>query len=107
MARIVNTTETTQRDRDSPNVFYAAHKSTDMTTVEIEYCVPCGFRERALDVQDAILNGLEKELDELTLVMGDHGVFEVRADGELVYGKAEDEFDVDDIVRELRETATA
>ncbi len=78
-----------------------------MTRVEIEYCVPCGFRERALDVQDAILNGLEQELDELALVMGDHGVFTVRADGELVYDKADDEFDVDDIVRELRETATA
>jgi len=78
-----------------------------MTTVEIEYCVPCGFRERALDVQDAILNGVEQELEELTLVMGDHGVFTVRADGEVVYDKEEDEFDVDEIVRELRETATA
>jgi selenoprotein W-related protein len=78
-----------------------------MTTVEIEYCVPCGFRERALDVQDAILNGLEQELDELRLVMGDHGVFKVRAEGELVYDKDEDGFDVDEIVRELRETATA
>jgi selenoprotein W-related protein len=79
----------------------------DMTTVEIEYCVPCGFRERALDVQSAILNGLEQELDELALVMGDHGVFKVRADGDVVYDKEDDEFDVDDIVRELRETATA
>jgi selenoprotein W-related protein len=78
-----------------------------MTTVEIEYCVPCGFRERALDVQSAILTGLEQELDELTLVMGDHGVFTVRADGDVVYDKEDDEFDVDDIVRELRETATA
>jgi len=78
-----------------------------MTTVEIEYCVPCGFRERALDVQEAILNGVEQELAELTLVMGDHGVFTVRADGEVVYDKEDDEFDVDEIVRELRETVTA
>ena len=74
-----------------------------MTTVEIEYCVPCGFRERALDVQQAILNGLESELDELSLVMGDHGVFQVRVDDSVVYDKAEDELDVDGLVREIRE----
>ncbi|MXR52880.1 SelT/SelW/SelH family protein [Halovenus sp. WSH3] len=73
-----------------------------MTTVEIEYCVPCGFRERALDVQQAILNGLETELEELSLVMGDHGIFQVRADGEVIYDKAEDDLDVDEIVREIR-----
>jgi selenoprotein W-related protein len=78
-----------------------------MTHVEIEYCVPCGFRNRALDVQGAILNGLEQELDSVTLVMGDHGVFKVRADGDLVYDKEENEFDVDDIVREIRATAEA
>ena len=77
-----------------------------MSRVEIEYCVPCGFRDRALDVQQAILNSLEQELDSIALVMGDHGVFTVSVDGEVVYDKAEDEFDVDDIVRELR-AATA
>jgi selenoprotein W-related protein len=74
-----------------------------MATVEIEYCVPCGFRERALDVQEAILTGLETELDEVSLVMGDHGVFEVRVDGEVVYDKETDEFDVDGLVRGIRE----
>ena len=78
-----------------------------MTHVEIEYCVPCGFRNRALDVQEAILNGLEQELASVTLVMGDHGVFRVRADGDLVYDKEEDEFDVDDLVRGIRATAKA
>ena len=77
-----------------------------MSEIEIEYCVPCGFRDRALDVQQAILNSLEQELDSIALVMGDHGVFTVSVDGEVVYDKAEDEFDVDDIVRELR-AATA
>jgi selenoprotein W-related protein len=74
-----------------------------MTAVEIEYCVPCGFRQRALDVQQAILGGLERELDSISLVMGDHGVFRVAVDGETVYDKAEDEFDVDRIVREVRD----
>jgi len=74
-----------------------------MTAVEIEYCVPCGFREQAIDVERAILGAVERELDELSLVMGDHGVFRVSVDGETVYDKADDEFDVDDIVREVRD----
>jgi selenoprotein W-related protein len=78
-----------------------------MSHVEIEYCVPCGFRDRALDVQQAILNGLETELDSVSLVMGDHGVFKVRLDEEVIYDKDENEFDVDDIVRELREATDA
>ena len=73
-----------------------------MTDVTIEYCVPCGFRERALDVQRAVLNGLETDLDRVTLVMGDHGVFRVGVDGETVYRKSEDDYDVDGIVREIR-----
>jgi selenoprotein W-related protein len=78
-----------------------------MADVEIEYCVPCGFRNRALDVQEALLNGLEQELDSVSLVMGDHGVFTVHADGELVYDKADDGFDVDGIVREVRSAVEA
>jgi len=74
-----------------------------MTDVEIEYCVPCGFRDRALDVQRAILSGLERELDSVTLLMGDHGAFRVRADGDTVYDKASDDLDVDDVVRQIRE----
>jgi selenoprotein W-related protein len=75
-----------------------------MSTVEIEYCVPCGFRDRALNVQQAILSGLEQELDSVSLVMGDHGVFRISVDNETVYDKAEasDEFDVDAIVRNIR-----
>jgi selenoprotein W-related protein len=74
-----------------------------MSDVAIEYCVPCGFRDRALTVQEAILNGLESDLDTVRLVMGDHGVFRVAVDGETVYDKDEDgDYDVDDLVREVR-----
>ena len=74
-----------------------------MAEIEIEYCVPCGFRDRAIDVERAILTALETELDRVSLVMGDHGVFRVTVDGQTVYDKAEDEFDVDSLVREVRE----
>lgn len=73
-----------------------------MNTVSIEYCVPCGFRERAIDVQRAILNGLEGDIDECTLVMGSHGIFRVTVNDEVVYDKDEADYDLDDIVREVR-----
>jgi selenoprotein W-related protein len=73
-----------------------------MTDIEIEYCVPCGFRDRALDVSRAILNACEGDLDSLNLVMGAHGVFQVRVDGRSVYDKDETEFDVDAIARSVR-----
>jgi len=76
-----------------------------MTDVEIEYCVPCGFLDRALDVQRAVLQSLGEEIDRATLVTGDHGVFDVRVDGEQVFDKEEDEFDVDTIVRRVRKRA--
>jgi selenoprotein W-related protein len=78
-----------------------------MTTVEIEYCVPCGFRDRALDVQQAILSGLERELDAVTLEMGDRGIFQIRADGEVVYDKSQADLDVDEVVRKIRDRTRA
>jgi selenoprotein W-related protein len=77
-----------------------------MAEVTIEYCVPCGFRDRALDLQAAVLASLEGELDSARLVMGDHGVFRVSVDGDTVYDKDEHDadYDVDDIVRSVHET---
>jgi selenoprotein W-related protein len=68
-----------------------------MTQVEIEYCVPCGLLERAEDVQHALLAEYGQRLDAVALQTGDDGVFEVRVDGEEVYDKEDDEFDVDHI----------
>ena len=73
-----------------------------MTAVEIEYCVPCGFLERAEEIQHALLTSFGAELDRVALVTGDHGVLEVRADEQVIFEKEEDEYDVDGIVREVR-----
>ncbi len=73
-----------------------------MTEIEIEYCVPCGFLSRAADVQHALLSTFGEDLEAVTLRTGDHGVFVVRVDGEVVFDKAEDEYDVDGIVRTVR-----
>jgi selenoprotein W-related protein len=74
-----------------------------MTAVDIEYCVPCGFLERAENIQHALLSSLGEQLDSVALVTGDHGVLTVSVDGETVFDKDEDEFDVDEIVRSVRE----
>ena len=78
-----------------------------MTEVEIEYCVPCGMLDRAQDVQHALLDEYGERLDAVALVTGDSGVFKVRADGEQVFDKDEDEFDVDAIVESVGEYASA
>jgi selenoprotein W-related protein len=74
-----------------------------MTAVDIEYCVPCGFLERAENIQHALLSSLGEQLDSVALVTGDHGVLTVSVDGETVFDKDEDEYDVDEIVRSVRE----
>ncbi|MFB6304151.1 MAG: SelT/SelW/SelH family protein [Haloferacaceae archaeon] len=60
-----------------------------MTTVEIEYCVPCGLLEHAVDVQRRLLETHGRELDGVRLIPGHGGVFRVRADGDLVWDKDE------------------
>jgi len=72
-----------------------------MTDVEIEYCVPCGFLPRAQDLQEALLEEYGMELNSVALVTGDHGVFTVHADDDVVFDKEEDEYEVDAIVESV------
>ncbi|SEO12488.1 selenoprotein W-related protein [Halorientalis persicus] len=74
-----------------------------MPEVEIEYCVPCGFLDRAEDLQHVLLTTFGERLDAVTLRTGANGVFRVTVDGERVYDKQDDAFDVDEIVRRVRE----
>jgi len=73
-----------------------------MSEVEIEYCVPCGFLNRATDLAEALLSTLGEDADRVSLVTGDHGVFQVRVDDELVFDKETDDYDVDEITRRVR-----
>ena len=73
-----------------------------MSDVEIEYCVPCGFLNRAVDLAETLLSTFGADADSVSLVTGDHGVFEVRVDGAVVFDKADDEYDVDEITRRVR-----
>ena len=74
-----------------------------MSTVEIEYCVPCGFLNRASDLSEHLLSTFGEDLDSVALVTGDHGVFDVSVDGEVVFRKAEDEYSIDEITRRVRD----
>lgn len=78
-----------------------------MTTVEIEYCVPCGMLPRAQELQEAILEEFGEDVDSVALVTGDAGVFTVTVDGELVYDKEEEAFDQREIVDRVNERVGA
>ncbi|WP_330632577.1 Rdx family protein [Halocatena halophila] len=73
-----------------------------MTLVEIEYCVPCGFLERAESIQHALLENFGQQLEGVLLQTGEHGVLQVRIEDTVVYDKQEDTYDVDEIVRAVR-----
>lgn len=73
-----------------------------MTHVTIEYCVPCGLLDEAVETQRTLLETLGQQLDGVTLDTGDGGVFEVRVDGSTVYDKSEEGYDVDAILDRVR-----
>ena len=58
-----------------------------MTAIEIEYCVPCGLLEPAIETQTRLLTEFGQDLDGVTLSPGHGGVFVVTADGETIWDK--------------------
>jgi len=77
-----------------------------MATVEIEYCVPCGYLERAEQIEHALLVEFGQELDAVTLKTGDHGVLTVTVEGETVFDKDEDDYDVQAILDDVQDHVT-
>jgi len=55
--------------------------------IEIEYCAGCRFLMRAAWVAQELLTTFEDEIEQLVLVPGSGGIFEVRADGDLVWSR--------------------
>jgi len=75
-----------------------------MADVRIEYCVPCGFLDRAEEVQHALLTSLGADLDSVALVTGEKGVFRVQVDGDTIYDKDEGgDYDADALVSTVRD----
>lgn len=74
-----------------------------MRGVQIEYCVPCGLLGRAEEVQHALLSELGLRIDGLRMKPSHGGAFRVSVDGELIFDKRRDGFDVAEIVRRVEE----
>ncbi len=75
---------------------------SDLSTVEIQYCVPCGHLERAVDVQKSILGHFGQKIDGVKLKTGDKGIFKIRVDGVEIYSKP-DPFDLDAVIGSIAE----
>jgi selenoprotein W-related protein len=85
----------------------AAPQRPSVTRVEIEYCVPCGLLDRAVDLQHDLLELFGQQLGTVALRPGDGGVFVVRVDGEQVFDKSTDEYDIEAITEAVRERVQA
>jgi selenoprotein W-related protein len=57
--------------------------------VEIEYCTQCRWLLRAAWMAQELLTTFEAEIGEVALVPGTAGIFEVRAEGQLVWSRHE------------------
>ena len=53
--------------------------------VEIVYCASCNYLPLALRIAERLLSSFQGRLTGVTLVPGDDGVFDVLADGELLF----------------------
>lgn len=69
-----------------------------VTEIEIEYCVPCGFRKHALEIQKNLLDRVEEAVDRIALKPGHGGVVIIRVDGEQVFHSGEDEYEPDELI---------
>lgn len=68
--------------------------------VEIEYCVPCGYLDRAIEAQRAILEAFGQRLEAVSLRTGEKGVFTFTVGNDVVYAKPE-EFNLEEVVARI------
>ena len=75
-----------------------------MPEVLIRYCLPCRYQAKAIQDADAILKEFGEELTALRLVPGDHGVYDVELDGDLVFSldRAERFPETSDLIQTIR-----
>jgi len=66
-----------------------------MTEVNIEYCVPCGLRDHAVETQETLLDEFGQDLDGVRLQPGHGGVFKIQVDEDLVWDKDEHGGEID------------
>jgi selenoprotein W-related protein len=57
--------------------------------LRIEYCVSCNYLPRTLWMLGEVLAEAGSEISEVSLIPGDHGIFDWHVDGEVVFSKGE------------------
>jgi selenoprotein W-related protein len=55
--------------------------------IQITYCAECAESDQAIDLARKMLARHDEEIETLTIVPGDFGVFDVEVDGKLVFSK--------------------
>ncbi len=58
-------------------------------TIQITYCRPCRFWGQALQDARALFEQFNQQIDQLKLIAGEDGVYDVKVDDELVFSKDE------------------
>jgi selenoprotein W-related protein len=66
-----------------------------MTEINIEYCVPCGLLEYAVETQEQLLEAFGRDLAGVRLQPGHGGVFRVHAGDELIWDKDDHDGEID------------
>lgn len=72
------------------------------TNVEIQYCVPCGHLERALDIQKSLLEHFGQKIGGVRLKTGGDGIFTIHVNDDKVYDK-DDAFDLQALISSVEE----
>ena len=77
-----------------------------MTHVNIEYCVPCGLLDHALEVERSLLEGFGEEFASVQLQPSHGGVFTIHVDNTLIYDKDADgpDLDFEAVTETIRDT---
>lgn len=57
--------------------------------ITITYCVPCDYSDYAIMVTQELIKNFQHDIKNLTLITGSKGIFEVKANDEIIYSKKE------------------
>lgn len=57
--------------------------------ITITYCVPCDYSDHALMVTHELIKNFQHDIKNLTLLTGSKGIFEVKANDEIIFSKKE------------------
>ncbi len=57
--------------------------------VSIEYCASCNYKPQTMRVSEELLSSYQHVIEELILIPGSRGIFDVKVNDELIFSKYE------------------